>query len=281
MKYRSANFGSSTYSQKIHFDRYSVKRIPIRAHIQRQFSAHVSPPQCGTLFRRNNRTEAASYARLSKQVSTHWHSRNTVDAYYFDGAAFICKKLDSFGNFEILDVFSVEVSENEFNDRRERAAKRLANEKAWDYRRFSRELRNELGRDNDGASRAENGGTANETGTGARRLGGSEETTTDSRRGDDGGIVYSQNGEVFAYRVGDNGDIRFSAREENSHGDTEAQREAAEIIRKAKENGTWMKAPNGKPTKLSEKQWVQVRTKAFIFPRKKKSAMPKNDIADI
>lgn len=60
-----------------------------------------------------------------------------------------------------------------------------------------------------------------------------------------------------------NGDIRFSAREENSHGDTEAQREAAEIIRKAKENGTWMKAPNGKPTKLSEKQWVQVRTKAF------------------
>lgn len=79
---------------------------------------------------------------------------------------------------------------------------------------------------------------------------------------------------------GNSGNIRFSAREENSHGDTEAQREAAEIIRKAKENGTWMKAPNGKPTKLSEKQWVQVRTKAFIFPPKKKPAMPKNDIAD-
>ncbi len=68
---------------------------------------------------------------------------------------------------------------------------------------------------------------------------------------------------------GNSGDIRFSAREENSHGDTETQREAAEIERKAKENGTWMKAPNGKPTKLSEKQWVQVRTKAFIFPPKK------------
>jgi len=54
---------------------------------------------------------------------------------------------------------------------------------------------------------------------------------------------------------GNSGNIRFSAREENSHGDTEAQREAAEIERKAKENGTWMKAPNGKPTKLSEKQW--------------------------
>ena len=27
--------------------------------------------------------------------------------------------------------------------------------------------------------------------------------------------------------------------------------------------GTYMKAPNGKPTNLNEKQWVQVRTKAF------------------
>ena len=35
------------------------------------------------------------------------------------------------------------------------------------------------------------------------------------------------------------------------------------IVEQAKENGTYMKAPNGKPTKLTEKQWVQVRTKAF------------------
>lgn len=35
------------------------------------------------------------------------------------------------------------------------------------------------------------------------------------------------------------------------------------IIDKAKSNGTYMKAPNGKPTNLTEKQWVQVRTKAF------------------
>jgi hypothetical protein len=28
-------------------------------------------------------------------------------------------------------------------------------------------------------------------------------------------------------------------------------------------NGTFMKAPNGKPTKLNERQWLQVRTKAF------------------
>lgn len=35
------------------------------------------------------------------------------------------------------------------------------------------------------------------------------------------------------------------------------------IVERAKADGTYMKAPNGQPTKLSERQWVQVRTKAF------------------
>lgn len=35
------------------------------------------------------------------------------------------------------------------------------------------------------------------------------------------------------------------------------------IIDKAKQDGTFMKAPNGKQSNLNEKQWVQVRTKAF------------------
>ena len=35
------------------------------------------------------------------------------------------------------------------------------------------------------------------------------------------------------------------------------------IIDEAKKNGTYMKAPNGQPTNLNEKQWAQVRTKAF------------------
>lgn len=35
------------------------------------------------------------------------------------------------------------------------------------------------------------------------------------------------------------------------------------IINQAKAKGTYMKAPNGKPTNLDERQWVQVRTKAF------------------
>lgn len=39
--------------------------------------------------------------------------------------------------------------------------------------------------------------------------------------------------------------------------------EIAEIKRKSIANGTFMKAPNGKPTNLNERQWLQVRTKAF------------------
>lgn len=40
-------------------------------------------------------------------------------------------------------------------------------------------------------------------------------------------------------------------------------REEEQIVARAKADGTYMKAPNGKPTNLNEKQWVQVRTKAF------------------
>ena len=39
--------------------------------------------------------------------------------------------------------------------------------------------------------------------------------------------------------------------------------EIRSIIDNAKRDGTYMKAPNGKPTNLNERQWVQVRTKAF------------------
>ena len=35
------------------------------------------------------------------------------------------------------------------------------------------------------------------------------------------------------------------------------------IINHSKADGTYMKAPNGQPTNLNEKQWAQVRTKAF------------------
>ena len=39
--------------------------------------------------------------------------------------------------------------------------------------------------------------------------------------------------------------------------------EIASIKQQAIANGTFMKAPNGKPTNLTERQWLQVRTKAF------------------
>lgn len=39
--------------------------------------------------------------------------------------------------------------------------------------------------------------------------------------------------------------------------------EQADIERVAKENGTWLKAPNGKNTNLTERQWVDVRTSRF------------------
>lgn len=43
----------------------------------------------------------------------------------------------------------------------------------------------------------------------------------------------------------------------------ENQKELDDIKAKAIKNGTFMKAPNGKPTNLTEQQWLQVRTKAF------------------
>lgn len=39
--------------------------------------------------------------------------------------------------------------------------------------------------------------------------------------------------------------------------------EEQNIISEAKQNGTFMKAPNGKKSNLTERQWIQVRTKAF------------------
>lgn len=43
----------------------------------------------------------------------------------------------------------------------------------------------------------------------------------------------------------------------------EANSEEAGIVASAKADGTYMKAPNGKASKLSPSQWVQVRTRAF------------------
>ena len=41
------------------------------------------------------------------------------------------------------------------------------------------------------------------------------------------------------------------------------EKEMQSIKQKAEADGTFMKAPNGNPTNLTERQWLQVRTKAF------------------
>ena len=50
-----------------------------------------------------------------------------------------------------------------------------------------------------------------------------------------------------------------SLREEVSHG----YHEANQIVAQAKSNYTYLKAPNGRPTKLRLEDWILVRTKAF------------------
>ncbi len=43
----------------------------------------------------------------------------------------------------------------------------------------------------------------------------------------------------------------------------EAKKQYDDVVTKFKGTDGWMKAPNGEPTKLNERQWVQVRTPAF------------------
>ena len=56
--------------------------------------------------------------------------------------------------------------------------------------------------------------------------------------------------------------VRTSAEENPQVAEPEVD-EVSQIISEAQANGTYLKAPNGKPTNLSEEQWAQVRTKAF------------------
>ncbi len=77
--------------------------------------------------------------------------------------------------------------------------------------------------------------------------------------------------------------------------DVEAQRQYdAVVARYTNPDGTkkdgWMKAPNGQPTKLTERQWVQVRTENFkqwfgdwegITKRKALDAMPATRLDDV
>ena len=64
------------------------------------------------------------------------------------------------------------------------------------------------------------------------------------------------NGLTNALKQGANDDVDYNSFIKN-------QKELDDIKAKAIKDGTFMKAPNGKPTNLNEQQWLQVRTKAF------------------
>lgn len=70
-------------------------------------------------------------------------------------------------------------------------------------------------------------------------------------------LYYNINRGKFARRKVGKSDVTRFSKESYT---TEMQR----LKDKAIANGTFMKAPNGKPTNLTERQWLQVRTKNFI-----------------
>ena len=214
---------------------------------------------------------AADYARLASQVGTLWHERGDVDAYYLDGAVFVCKKRRVHGDFEVLDVFSTDVSYEEFESRRRRAHEKVVHAKTRSVMWAVGAYRNEFGLGNGGAD------WASERSANARagRLDGetlrNDREDADAGRSDAGDVVHTADGQVFAYRVGGAYGKEHYAKDAAARGlrysleetfpATEAER--AEIERSAKARGTWLKAPNGQDTKLTPMQWVTVRTRAF------------------
>lgn len=72
-----------------------------------------------------------------------------------------------------------------------------------------------------------------------------------------GHIVGGQYDGKYYSKVYGNGALPGNAKGKRMESETDR------IVREAKENGTYMKAPNGKPTNLNERQWAQVRTRAF------------------
>lgn len=68
----------------------------------------------------------------------------------------------------------------------------------------------------------------------------------------------------FAYEAPTvKGEEEVSDKVQNNEQQVSTDSEERAIIERAKEDGSYMKAPNGEPTRLTENQWAQVRTKAF------------------
>lgn len=89
--------------------------------------------------------------------------------------------------------------------------------------------------------------------------------TTNNRKLSD--VTYDENGELIPLSQRFNekkSDVRFSVSDNRRNSvPSSVQREMDDIKAKAQADGTFMKAPNGEPTRLNERQWLQVRTRAF------------------
>lgn len=89
--------------------------------------------------------------------------------------------------------------------------------------------------------------------------------TTNNRKLSD--VTYDENGELIPLSQRFNekkSDVRFSVSDNRRNSaPSSVQREMDDIKAKAQANGTFMKAPNGEPTRLNERQWLQVRTQNF------------------
>lgn len=88
---------------------------------------------------------------------------------------------------------------------------------------------------------------------------------------EDGGVRYRQsvnerfNEELKRYEKGNDVQRRSIVEEATEYLDIRFRltEEEQGIVEEAKRDGSYMKAPNGAPTRLTEKQWAGVRTKAF------------------
>ena len=142
--------------------------------------------------------DSALYARLASQVGTNWGERRSVDAYFVDGAVFVCKKRQTHGDFAILDVFSVDVDSNEFEERR----KRVVESQKGTANSLLQAFRDEFGLNTGSASRTENGRAADGDGTRSSESSRQAGEVSGTRGSDDGAGVYTEDGKVLAYLVG-------------------------------------------------------------------------------
>lgn len=89
--------------------------------------------------------------------------------------------------------------------------------------------------------------------------------TTNNRKLSD--VTYDENGELIPLSQRFNekkSDVRFSVSDDLRNSvPSSVQREMDDIKAKAQADGTFMKAPNREPSNLTERQWLQVRTKNF------------------